>query len=103
MESVITLGRRLLPIDQITLIELFDSSSNPDFKPDKESMGSASQSVRGTYGIDAAGASVSEAANARQEKLKRSWDRILKAEYLWLYGSIMLMAASRLELYPSPS
>jgi hypothetical protein len=36
MENVITLGKRLLPFEQIVLIEPFDPSSNPDFKPAKE-------------------------------------------------------------------
>jgi hypothetical protein len=36
MENVITLGKRLLPIEQIALIEPFDPSNNPDFKPAKE-------------------------------------------------------------------
>jgi hypothetical protein len=36
MDNVITLGKRLLPIEQIALIEPFDPSSNPDFKPANE-------------------------------------------------------------------
>lgn len=36
MENVITLGKRLLPIEQIALVEPFDPSSNPDFKPEKD-------------------------------------------------------------------
>lgn len=36
MENVITLGKRLLPVEQIVLIEPFDPTSNPDFKPAKE-------------------------------------------------------------------
>jgi hypothetical protein len=36
MENVITLGKRLLPIEQIAVIEPFDPSSNPDFKPEKQ-------------------------------------------------------------------
>jgi hypothetical protein len=36
MENVITVGKRLLPVGQIALIEPFDPSSNPDFKPAKE-------------------------------------------------------------------
>lgn len=36
MENVITLGKRLLPVEQIALVEPFDPTSNPDFKPEKE-------------------------------------------------------------------
>lgn len=36
MDNVITFGKRLLPVEQIALIEPFDPSSNPDFKPAKE-------------------------------------------------------------------
>jgi hypothetical protein len=36
MENVITLGKRPLPIERIAVIEPFDPSSNPDFKPEKE-------------------------------------------------------------------
>jgi hypothetical protein len=36
MENVITVGKRLLPVGQIALVEPFDPSSNPDFKPAKE-------------------------------------------------------------------
>jgi hypothetical protein len=36
MENVITVGKRLLPVEQIALVEPFDPSSNPDFKPEKE-------------------------------------------------------------------
>lgn len=36
MENVITLGKRLLPIEQIALVEPFDPSSNRDFKPEKD-------------------------------------------------------------------
>lgn len=36
MKNVITLGKRLLPIEQIALVEPFDPSSNPDFKPEKD-------------------------------------------------------------------
>src|ERR1700685_2766319 len=39
MENVITLGKRLLPIEQIALVEPFDPASNPDFKPEKEFKG----------------------------------------------------------------
>ncbi len=36
MENIITLGKRLLPVEQIALVESFDPTSNPDFKPEKE-------------------------------------------------------------------
>jgi hypothetical protein len=36
MENVIALGKRLLRVEQIALVELFDPSSNSDFKPEKE-------------------------------------------------------------------
>lgn len=36
MENVITVGKRLLPVEQIALVEAFDPASNPDFKPEKE-------------------------------------------------------------------
>lgn len=36
MENVITLGKRFLPVEQIALVEPFDPTSNPDFKPEKE-------------------------------------------------------------------
>jgi hypothetical protein len=35
MQDVITIGRRLVPVEQIALVEPFDPASNPDFKPDK--------------------------------------------------------------------
>jgi hypothetical protein len=35
MQDVITLGRRLVPLEQIALVEPFDPASNPDFKPEK--------------------------------------------------------------------
>jgi hypothetical protein len=35
MENVITVGKRLLPLEQIALVEPFDPTSNPDFKPEK--------------------------------------------------------------------
>jgi hypothetical protein len=36
MENVITVGKRLLPLEQIALVEPFDPKSNPEFKPEKE-------------------------------------------------------------------
>jgi hypothetical protein len=36
MEDVVTIGKRLLPVEQIALVEPFDPASNPDFKPEKE-------------------------------------------------------------------
>lgn len=36
MANVITLGKRLLPVEQIALVEPFAPSSNPNFKPEKE-------------------------------------------------------------------
>jgi hypothetical protein len=35
MQDVITIGRRLVPVEQIALIEPFDPASNPEFKPEK--------------------------------------------------------------------
>jgi hypothetical protein len=35
MQDVITIGRRLIPVEQIALVEPFDPASNPEFKPDK--------------------------------------------------------------------
>ena len=35
MQDVITIGRRLVPIEQIALVEPFDPASNPEFKPEK--------------------------------------------------------------------
>jgi hypothetical protein len=36
MQDVITIGRRLVPIEQIAFVEPFDPASNPEFKPEKE-------------------------------------------------------------------
>jgi hypothetical protein len=36
MQDVITLGKRLVPLEQIALIEPFDPASNPEFKPEKD-------------------------------------------------------------------
>jgi hypothetical protein len=35
MQKVITIGRRLVPAEQIALVEPFDPEANPSFKPDK--------------------------------------------------------------------
>jgi hypothetical protein len=35
MKNVITLGRKLVPVEQIALVEPFDAATNPDFKPEK--------------------------------------------------------------------
>jgi hypothetical protein len=36
MQDVITIGKRLVPVEQIALVEPFDPASNPEFKPAKE-------------------------------------------------------------------
>jgi hypothetical protein len=36
MPDVITIGKRLIAIDQIAFVEPFDPSRNPNFKPSKE-------------------------------------------------------------------
>jgi hypothetical protein len=35
MENVITLGRKLVPIEHIALVEPFDPAANPEFKPER--------------------------------------------------------------------
>jgi hypothetical protein len=35
MQDVITIGKRLLPLEQIAFVEPFDPASNPEFKSDK--------------------------------------------------------------------
>ena len=35
MQNVVTIGKRLIPLEQIALVEPFDPASNPDFKSDK--------------------------------------------------------------------
>lgn len=35
MQDVITIGRRLIPLEQIAFVEPFDPASNPEFKSDK--------------------------------------------------------------------
>jgi hypothetical protein len=37
--KVITIGRRLIPAEQIAFVEPFDPSSNPEFKPEKDFKG----------------------------------------------------------------
>jgi hypothetical protein len=32
MQNVVTVGNRLLPLEQIAFVEPFDPNSNPDFK-----------------------------------------------------------------------
>jgi hypothetical protein len=36
MQDVITIGKRLVPVEQIAFVEPFDPASNPEFKPAKE-------------------------------------------------------------------
>jgi hypothetical protein len=36
MQDVITIGKRLVPLEQIALVEPFDPTSNPEFKPERE-------------------------------------------------------------------
>ena len=35
MQNVITVGKRLIPVNQIAFIETFDPAINPEFKPEK--------------------------------------------------------------------
>ena len=35
MQDVITIGKRLVPVEQIAFVEPFDPTSNPEFKPEK--------------------------------------------------------------------
>lgn len=37
--QVITFGKRLVPIEQIAFIEVFDPASNPEFKPERDFKG----------------------------------------------------------------
>ena len=37
--NIVTVGKRLVPVDQIAFVEPFDPSSNPEFKPGKEFRG----------------------------------------------------------------
>jgi hypothetical protein len=34
--KVITIGKRLVPTEQLAFVEPFDPSGNPEFKPEKE-------------------------------------------------------------------
>ena len=36
MPNVVTIGKRLIPLDQIAFVEPFDPTRNPSFKPSKE-------------------------------------------------------------------
>jgi hypothetical protein len=36
MQDVITIGKRLVPVEQVALVEPFDPAANPDFKPEKD-------------------------------------------------------------------
>ncbi len=35
MQNVVTIGRKLVPLEHIALVEPFDPASNPEFKPEK--------------------------------------------------------------------
>jgi hypothetical protein len=37
--KVVTVGKKLVPIQQVAFVELFDASANPDFKPEKDYKG----------------------------------------------------------------
>ncbi|WP_316168412.1 MULTISPECIES: hypothetical protein [unclassified Bradyrhizobium] len=37
--KVITIGKRLVPVEQIAFVEPFDPAANPEFKPEKEFKG----------------------------------------------------------------
>ncbi len=37
--KVITIGKRLVPAEQVAFVEPFDPSSNPEFKPEKDFKG----------------------------------------------------------------
>jgi hypothetical protein len=37
--QVVTLGKKLIPIEQIAFIEAFDPASNPEFKPERDFKG----------------------------------------------------------------
>ncbi|KYK44652.1 hypothetical protein A1D31_36555 [Bradyrhizobium liaoningense] len=34
--TVLTIGRKLVPLAQVAFVEVFDPAANPDFKPEKE-------------------------------------------------------------------
>jgi hypothetical protein len=35
MNNIVTIGKRLIPVEQIAYVEPFDPAANPDFKPEK--------------------------------------------------------------------
>lgn len=35
--KVLTIGKRLVPLEQVACVEPFDPAANPEFKPEKES------------------------------------------------------------------
>ena len=37
--KVVTIGKRLVPLEQVAFVEPFDPSSNPEFKPEKDFKG----------------------------------------------------------------
>jgi hypothetical protein len=37
--NIITIGKRLISIEQIAFVELFEPSSNPNFKPERDFKG----------------------------------------------------------------
>lgn len=37
--KVITIGKRLVPVEQVAFVEPFDPSANPEFKPEKDYKG----------------------------------------------------------------
>jgi len=34
--TILTIGRKLVPLAQVAFVEMFDSAANPEFKPEKE-------------------------------------------------------------------
>ncbi|WP_156944901.1 hypothetical protein [Bradyrhizobium sp. Ec3.3] len=34
--KVVTIGKRLVPVEQVAFVEPFDPSANPEFKPEKD-------------------------------------------------------------------
>ena len=34
--TVVTIGRKLVPLAQVALLEVFDRAANPEFKPEKD-------------------------------------------------------------------
>lgn len=37
--KVVTIGKRLVPVQQVAFVEPFDPAANPEFKPEKELKG----------------------------------------------------------------